>query len=98
MKQRPSINTTKLLVVFLFANFTLVEIYSMVAMWHFGDLSALYTLIATVLAEPMTFAVYAAKAYKETKESERLRLERDKLEFDSTPPLPEDKSTERNLI
>ncbi len=52
----------------------------MVAMWYFQNLDALYVLITTVLAEPLTFAVYAAKSYLGKREEERVKLEREQLE------------------
>lgn len=76
--------TTKIIVAFIFANCTAVEIYSMVAMWSLQNLDALYALISAVIGESISFAVYAAKAYNETKQEELIRLERDKME------LPED--------
>ena len=80
--------TTKIIVAFIFANCTAVEIYSMVAMWSLQNLDALYALISAVIGESISFAVYAAKAYNETKQEELIRLERDKME------LPEDSEDE----
>lgn len=74
--------TTKLIVAFLFANFTVVEVFSMIAMWHFENLDALYVLITTILAEPISFAVYAAKAYAGKKQEEQVKLERDKMSME----------------
>lgn len=82
--------TTKIIVAFLFANFTVIEIFSMIAMWHFENLDALYVLITTVMAEPISFAVYAAKAYNETKQEELIKLEREKMQ----PKVAEDESEE----
>lgn len=81
--QPPS--TTKVLMAYIFLNCTVVEIYSMVAMWHLQDLSALYTLITAVVGETISFAVYAAKSYHETKQEEIIRLERDKMSVDAQP-------------
>lgn len=72
--------TTKVLMAYIFANCTVIEIYSMVAMWRFSDLSSLYALITSVITEAMAFAVYCAKAYSETKQEELMKLEREKLE------------------
>lgn len=71
--------TTKLMMLFIFANCSLVEGFSMLAMWRFADLSSLYALITAVVTETMAFAVYAAKAYHETKQEELMKLEREKL-------------------
>lgn len=46
-------------------NCTIVELYSMVAMWHFGDLSALYSLIGAVVGESIAYVSYCGKAKKE---------------------------------
>lgn len=70
---------------YIFINCTVVEIYSMVAMWHLGDLSSLYTLITAVVGETVSFAVYAAKSYNETKQEEIIKLERDKMAQDTEP-------------
>lgn len=75
--------TTKRLMAFIFVNCSIVEAYSMIAMWHFEDLSALYALISAVITESISFAVYAAKSYNETKQEELVKLERDKLEAES---------------
>lgn len=50
---------------FIFCNCTAVEIYSMVAMWHFADLSALYALIGAVIGESITYISYNVKACRE---------------------------------
>ncbi|MCD8397508.1 MAG: hypothetical protein LUD12_10095 [Lachnospiraceae bacterium] len=74
--------TTKMILIWLIINCTVVEIYSMVAMWVFMDLSALYSLITAVITETISFAVYAAKSYHETKQEEIIKLERSKLEIE----------------
>lgn len=71
--------TTKILMIFIFANCTAVEIYSMAAMWYLADLSSLYALITSVISESISFGIYCAKAYNETKQEELIRLERDKM-------------------
>ncbi len=78
--------TTKLLMVFIFLNCTVVEVYSMVAMWVIMDLSPLYSLITSVVAESLSFAVYAAKAYNETKQEALIKLQREKMQFDHSSP------------
>ena len=72
--------TTKIIVALIFINCTVVEIYSMAVMWFLQNLDALYALISAVIGESISFAVYAAKAYNETKQEEIIRLERDKME------------------
>lgn len=72
--------TTKIIMFFIFANCTIVEIYAMWVMWYLMNLDALYALISAVVGESVSFAVYAAKAYNETKQEELIKLERDKME------------------
>lgn len=55
----------KLCFLLIVANCTAVELYSMIAMWHFGDLSALYSLIGAVVGESIAYVSYCAKAKKE---------------------------------
>ncbi|MCD8159028.1 MAG: hypothetical protein LUD77_09090 [Clostridiales bacterium] len=57
----------------------MIEIYSMWIMWEFQNLDALYSLITAVITESISFAVYAAKSYNETKQSELICLEREKM-------------------
>ena len=71
--------TTKIIMAFLLINCTAVEIYSMVVMWKLENLDALYSLITAVVTESISFAVYAAKSYNETKQEEIIKLERDKM-------------------
>lgn len=71
--------TTKIIVAYIFLNCTAVEVYSMVVMYKLQNLDALYSLITAVITESISFAVYAAKSYNETKQEELIKLERDKL-------------------
>lgn len=75
--------TTKIIMAFLLINCTAVEIYSMVVMWKLQNLDALYSLITAVVTESISFAVYAAKSYNETKQEEIIKLERDKMSMDT---------------
>ncbi len=76
--------TTKIIMAFLLFNCTAVEIYSMVVMYKLQNLDALYSLITAVITESISFAVYAAKSYNETKQEEIIRLEREKLDTAQT--------------
>lgn len=62
-KKWPS--TTKMAMGYIFASCTVVQIYSMAAMWHFADLSALYSLIGATVGEVISYCAYAAKSAKE---------------------------------
>ena len=68
------ISCTKLIILFLFVNCTLVELFTgwvivknlaLAAAGVALDLTPLTTLVGTVVAEVLGFAVYAAKATKE---------------------------------
>lgn len=74
--------TTKIIMAFLLVNCTAVEIYSMVVMWKLENLDALYSLITAVVTESISFAVYAAKSYNETKQEEIIKLERDRMSME----------------
>lgn len=58
-------STAKLAMAYIFASCTVVQIYSMAAMWHFADLSALYSLIGATVGEVISYCAYAAKSAKE---------------------------------
>lgn len=58
-------STSKMAMWYIFLSCTAVQIYSMVAMWHFGDLSALYSLIGATVGEAIAFCSYEAKSAKE---------------------------------
>lgn len=58
-------STSKVAMCYIFISCTAVQIYSMAAMWHFGDLSALYSLIGATVGEAITFCSYEAKSAKE---------------------------------
>lgn len=80
-KQFKRTTTTKLLMYFIFTNCFMIEVYSMWVMVKLSDLSALYSLIGAVIGESLSFAIYCAKSFNETKEEERIRLEKDMFEY-----------------
>lgn len=82
------IETSKVLAIYLFILLNVVLIYSLVAMWHFGDLSYLGVLITDVAAQIVTYAIYCMKAFKAKKESEKMAFEREKFEVEYG--IPED--------
>ena len=101
VKEKKKISTTKLIILFIFLNCTVVEAYSMWVMYKLVDLSALYALIGAVITESISFAVYCVKAFSETKEEEKLRFERERfnaennrcLDRDSTFDMPNEEVT-----
>lgn len=78
--KRRKLTTTKVLMYLIFLNCLMIEVYSMWVMFTLSDLSALYSLIGAVIGESISFAVYCAKSYKETKEEVDAKLRRDKFE------------------
>lgn len=76
--------TTKILMYFIILNCSIVEIYSMVVMYRLADLSALYTLIGAVVSESISYAIYCAKSFNDSKEEAKSKLERDKFELGLT--------------
>lgn len=64
-RQKKRITTSKLAMWFIFWNCAAVELYSMVAMWHFGDLSALYALLGAVVGQSITYISYNNKSCRE---------------------------------
>ena len=74
--------TTKIIMAFLLVNCSIIEVYSMIVMWKLENLDALYSFITAVVTESISFAVYAAKSYNETKQEEIIKLERDKMSME----------------
>jgi hypothetical protein len=88
--------TTKLLMYIILLNCLVIEIYSMWVMVKLSDLSALYSLIGAVIGESITYAIYCAKSFNETKEEERIKLERDKIFTDTDEETEESESEEES--
>lgn len=55
----------KIALLLIIFNCAIVEVYSMVAMWHFGDLTALYSLIGAVVGASIAYIAYCGKSAKE---------------------------------
>ena len=68
----------------------------MISMIHFGDLSALSSLIVAVVSESISYAVYCAKAYRSKKSEVESQLERDKFEFEKENALEEIENMDMN--
>lgn len=79
IKKLQGFTMSKFLMLFIFGNCTLVEVYSMYTMYVFRDLSPLTTLIASVITESISYAIYCAKSYKSKKSEVDSQLERDKF-------------------
>ena len=81
--QNKRLSTTKKLMYLILINCTAIELYSMWVMYHFADLSALYSLIGAVIGESLSFAIYCFKSFNETKEEEIMKLQRDKFLYET---------------
>ena len=77
--KKKKFTTTKLLMYIILFNCIAIEIYSMWVMYALRDLSALYSLIGAVIGESLSYAIYCAKSFNETKEEVKAALERDKF-------------------
>lgn len=62
---RRKMPTGKKLTIFLVANFTLVEIYTLYIMYYLRDISALPSLITVVIGEVISLLIYQIKSLKE---------------------------------
>lgn len=58
-------STTKLIMIYLFIILNAVLVYCLIAMWHFGNLTHLGTLITDVISQVIVFLVYCVKSAKE---------------------------------
>lgn len=59
------LSTSKLIALYLFFVLNVVLIYSLVAMWHFSDLSYLGTLITDIAGQILVYLIYAKKSMTE---------------------------------
>jgi cytosine/uracil/thiamine/allantoin permease len=75
--EEEKVPTSKKIFYILFINCTILEIYSMWAMIHLNDLSALTTLISSIIGETMSYAIYCLKSYFGKKEEENMKFQRE---------------------
>lgn len=78
-KPRKKIQTSKIYIALLFVSCTCTQIFSMMAMWHFGNLDSLGVLIGSTLTEGIGMLGYYLKSYHETKEQEKIKFEKEKF-------------------
>ena len=78
-ERKKKFTTTKLFMYFILFNCTAIEVYSMITMFVLKDLSALYALIGAVVGESISYAIYCAKSFNDSKEEAKSNLERDKF-------------------
>ena len=82
-KPKEKITFSKGVFIFMIANCIVIEVYSLVAMFFFGDLSSLSALIAAVVGECITTIGYYVKAGKEnTKDGIVYETAMKKLEYE----------------
>ena len=65
IQKKSRLPTQKMALYYIVANCTVIEIYSMIAMWVFRDLSPLCSLIAAVVGECLAYITYCAKSKTE---------------------------------
>lgn len=76
---KPHIETSKIIAIYLFVLLNAIVVYSMVAMWVFGDITYLGVLISDIAAQVLIYGIYCMKAYHAKKQSEQMKFDRDKL-------------------
>lgn len=76
---RKKIQTSKIYFALLFFSCSCTQIFSMIAMWHFGNLDSLSVLIGSTLTEGIGMLGYYLKSYHETKEEEKIKFEKEKF-------------------
>ena len=64
-RPKRKINTSKAALWYMMIMCTIIQIYSLVAMWHFMDLSPLTALIGATVGEVFAYWAYSLKAGKE---------------------------------
>lgn len=64
-KPREKLSFSKMAFIFMIGNCVVIEIYALIAMFYFGDLSSLTALIAAVVGECTSFLLYEYKSMKE---------------------------------
>lgn len=78
-KQKPKIETSKIMMIYLFVLFNVVIVYAMVAMLLLSDLTYLGVLISDIAAQVVTYGIYCLKAYYGKKQEEQMKFEKEKL-------------------
>lgn len=74
---RQDMTSSKLFMIIILVNCSIIEIYSMWAMYKLKNLEALPGLITAVIGESISYLIYCAKSYFGKKEEGRLNLDRD---------------------
>lgn len=77
-RKKPKMEMSKKFAIYLFVLLNVIVIYSLIAMWHFQDLSYLGTLITAIAAECITYITYCTKSYKAKTNEEALNYARER--------------------
>lgn len=77
---KSKIEFSKILAIYLLILLTAIVLFTMAAIWHFGDLSYLNVLITDIAAQILVYMVYCVKAYHGKKSEEELKFEKEKIE------------------
>lgn len=78
-KLKSKMETSKVMMVYLFVLFNAVIVYAMIAMWKLCDLTYLGVLISDIAAQVATYGIYCLKAYHGKKQEEQMKFEKEKL-------------------
>lgn len=82
-KPKEKLSFSKMAFIFMIGNCVIIEIYALVAMFYFGDLSSLSALIAAVVGECVTTLGYFIKSQHEnTKDGIIYETAMKKLEYE----------------
>ena len=99
-RKKPKMEMSKKFAIYLFLLLNVIVIYSLVAMWHFMDLSYLGTLITAIAAECITYITYCTKSYKAKANVEALNYARERDQIESVvdePYIPKDNGIIDNI-
>lgn len=77
---KSKIEFSKILAIYLLILLTAIVVFTMAAIWHFGDLSYLNVLITDIAAQIIVYMIYCVKAYHGKKSEEKLKFEKEKIE------------------
>lgn len=76
---KSKIEFSKILAIYLLILLTAIVVFTMAAIWNFGDLSYLNVLISDIAAQILVYMVYCIKAYHGKKSEEELKFEKEKI-------------------
>lgn len=80
--KKPKMETSKKLMIYMFVLFNIVLFYSLIAMWHFQDLSYLGVVISDIAGQALSYGIYCLKAFNSKKSSEEMKFKKEKFEIE----------------